>query len=76
MEFGKWLYYAGAVLIVAGALLTYFPGLVSWFGKLPGDIKIQNERWSVFIPLTSMLIVSVLLTLCARLLERYLGSGQ
>lgn len=75
MNFGKWLYYGGIVLLLAGVLVNYYPAALSWFGKLPGDIRIQNERVSVFIPITSMIIVSIVLTICMRLLESYL-SGQ
>ena len=43
---------------------------VSWFGKLPGDIRIQGEKGGVFIPLTSMIIVSVVLTIVVNFLRR------
>ncbi|MBN8548098.1 MAG: DUF2905 domain-containing protein [Deltaproteobacteria bacterium] len=76
MEFGKWLYYAGLVLILAGMVVNFCPGAISWFGKLPGDIRIQNDRSSIFIPITSMVIVSVALTVAMRLLESYLGGGK
>lgn len=76
MNFGKWLYYAGLVLILAGVVVNYCPNLISWFGKLPGDIRIRTERLSVFIPITSMLIVSVLVGICMRLLETYLTGNK
>ena len=43
------------------------PGLFSWFGKLPGDIRVDSERGRVFIPITSMIVVSVVLTLLLNL---------
>lgn len=52
----------GAVLLLAGALIRFFPGAFSWFGSLPGDIDIQSENSRVFVPITSMLLVSVVLT--------------
>ncbi len=54
---------AGAVLLVVGALVRFVPGLFSWFGNLPGDIRIEGQGSRVFIPITSMIIVSVFLTL-------------
>jgi hypothetical protein len=62
---GRWLIVAGGVLILVG-LLVHF-GLLNWFGRLPGDIRIESGRTRVFIPLTSMLIVSVVLSLVVQL---------
>ena len=67
---GKLIIYAGLALVVIGAIVQYAPWVVSWFGKLPGDIRIQGEKGGVFIPLTSMIIVSVVLTLVVNFLKR------
>ena len=61
----RWLMLAGALLLAVGLLLYIAPGLFNWFGRLPGDIRIEGERGRVFIPLTSMIIVSLALTLCS-----------
>lgn len=66
----KWLMLAGAVLLVVGAALHYAPWLLNWFGKLPGDIRIESERSVVFIPFTSMLLLSLALTLLLNVLRR------
>ena len=58
---GRWLIVAGGVLILVGLLMHF--GLLNWFGRLPGDIRIDTGRTRIFIPLTSMLIVSVVLSL-------------
>jgi H+/Cl- antiporter ClcA len=58
----KWIMIAGALLLVTGAVLHFFPSLFSWFGKLPGDIHHESENGSVFIPITSMIIVSIVLS--------------
>ncbi len=65
---GNLLIYIGIGLIVAGIAYKY--GLLGWFGNLPGDIKYQTEHTFVFIPITSMLIVSVLLSLIFWLMGR------
>lgn len=64
---GKIFLLVGLVLIVIGLALTYAPGLLTWFGKLPGDINIKTGNGRVFIPVTSMIIVSILLTLIGNL---------
>lgn len=60
---GKILVFIGLLLVIAGLAVTYAPWLVNWFGKLPGDIYIKGEKGTVFIPITSMIIVSVVLSL-------------
>ncbi len=67
---GKLIIYAGLALVVIGAIVQYAPWAVSWFGKLPGDIRVQGEKGGVFIPLTSMIIVSVVLTVIVNILKR------
>ncbi len=52
----------GVGLIAIGALVRFAPGAVSWFGNLPGDIRIESENSRVFIPITSMILVSIGLT--------------
>ncbi len=53
----------GIALLLVGALLWFFPNAFSWFGRLPGDINIESEHTRVFIPITSMLLISLLLSL-------------
>ena len=59
----RWLIIAGLVLVAVGAVVHFAPGLLNWFGRLPGDIRIETERSRVFIPVTSMVLVSLVLTL-------------
>lgn len=57
----------GAAIVVIGALVRFAPGLFSWFGHLPGDIRLEGENSRVFIPISSMIVVSVALTLIVNL---------
>ena len=59
----------GVGVIVVGLLI--YAGALSWFGRLPGDLNFGGERTRVFIPITSMLIVSLVLSLLAYLLRRF-----
>ncbi|MFC3609145.1 DUF2905 domain-containing protein [Stutzerimonas tarimensis] len=60
----------GAALVLIGLVLHYAPGLLNWFGRLPGDIRIESERSRVFIPITSMILLSLALTLLLSLFRR------
>ena len=61
---------AGGVFVIVVGLLIYSGGL-SWFGRLPGDIRYESDRVRVYIPIVSMLIISAALTLLFSLLRRF-----
>jgi hypothetical protein len=69
-ELGLLLLGLGALVAVAG-LVTYWGGF-SWFGRLPGDIRYQSESTRVFVPITSMILLSILLTLALNVIRRVL----
>jgi hypothetical protein len=59
----------GALLVLVG-LLVYSGGF-SWFGRLPGDIRYESETTRIYVPITSMILLSLVLTLLANLLRRF-----
>ena len=65
----KLLILFGIVLAVAGGLLLLV-GKIPFLGRLPGDIVIQRENWSFYLPLTTSLLLSLLLTLLFSLFGR------
>ncbi|MGH8952762.1 MAG: DUF2905 domain-containing protein [Acidimicrobiia bacterium] len=70
MRLSNVLILVGAGIVVIGVILRYFPGLFSWFGNLPGDIHRETENTTIFIPITSMLVVSVVGSVLFSLLSR------
>jgi hypothetical protein len=66
MILGLVLLVGGAVLWIGGALGTRIPFL----GRLPGDIHVQRGNWSFYFPLTTSIVVSILLTLVLTFLSR------
>ncbi|MDT8450695.1 MAG: DUF2905 domain-containing protein [Wenzhouxiangellaceae bacterium] len=70
MTMGKLLLTIGLALVALGAILHWFPWLLNWFGRLPGDIRIERETGTFHFPITSMLLVSLALTLLANLFLR------
>jgi hypothetical protein len=67
---GKLILLLGLVLVVLGLVLGFAPGLLGWFGHLPGDIRIERENGTFIFPVTSMIIVSVVLTILVNLFFR------
>jgi len=66
----RWVIIAGLALLIIGLILQFAPWLLNWFGKLPGDIRIETERSRIFIPVTSMIIVSIIVTLLIHIFRR------
>lgn len=59
---GKVLIAAGAVLALIG-LVMVLSGRIPWLGKLPGDILIERKNFTVYFPLATCILISILLTL-------------
>jgi len=58
----------GLGLVLVGLLV--WSGALAWFGRLPGDIRIERDSVRVYIPVVSMLLVSAALSLLLYLLRR------
>ncbi len=58
----------GVAVVVVGALVAV--GGLSWFGRLPGDIRVESGNVRVYLPLASMLVVSVVLSLVLAIVRR------
>jgi hypothetical protein len=63
----------GVVLVVVGTLI--WAGALSWFGRLPGDIRVERPGFRFYAPIVSMLILSLVLTGLAALIRRFCPSG-
>jgi hypothetical protein len=66
----RWIILLGAALLLIGLILQFAPWLLNWFGRLPGDIRITSGRTRIFIPITSMVIISIVLTILINIFRR------
>ena len=67
----------GSLLILLGLSLAVVGLLVSvggfgWFGRLPGDIRIERDTMRIYIPFASMILISIVLNLIFYLIRRFL----
>lgn len=69
---GKLLIYIGLLLILVGGFIHYFGGTLAWFGRLPGDIRVERENFRFYFPITSMLLISLLLNIIIRIIGFFL----
>ena len=61
-DLGKALIFLGLILLVIGLVLS-FAGKLPWIGNLPGDIIIRRGRFTFYFPITTSILVSVILSL-------------
>jgi uncharacterized protein HemY len=60
--FGKTLIYLGLLLVLVGVIFM-LAGKVPWLGHLPGDITIQKDRFTFYFPITTCIVISIIISL-------------
>lgn len=61
----------GLLLVVAG-IVVYFAGdKLNWLGKLPGDIRVEKENFRMYVPITTMILISVVISLLVRIFQKF-----
>lgn len=66
-QLGKYLILIGAVILVLGIFIYFFGGSLKWFGHLPGDIRIDRDNFHFYFPLTTLILLNLLIFLIFRL---------
>lgn len=66
---GKLLIIIGVILVALGLLITFFKQ-IPFLGKLPGDILIEKKNFTFYFPLTTSILLSVVLSLILYLISR------
>ncbi|MDX9745412.1 MAG: DUF2905 domain-containing protein [Syntrophales bacterium] len=69
LQLGKTLLFIGLVLMMAGAIMV-FSAKIPWMGRLPGDFYFKGKHFSLYFPLATGLLISVVLTLIFWLIGR------
>lgn len=67
---GKLIFGLGAFLMVTGLVLWLLGDKLSWLGHLPGDIRVEGDNYSFYMPITTMIIISVALSLLLSVIAR------
>jgi uncharacterized protein HemY len=72
-ELGKVLLAVGLLMVLLGGVLLAagtLSGKVPWLGRLPGDVYVKRDTWSFYFPVTTSIILSIILTLIISLIRR------
>lgn len=68
---GRWVFVAGIGVMILGGVLWLVGRFGLPLGRLPGDIFIQRDGFSFYFPLTTMILISLVLTIVANLIGRF-----
>lgn len=68
-NFGILVILGGLGVVLIGFLI--YTGWFSWFGRLPGDIRYESDHARVYVPIVSMLLVSVVMSVLFYLVRRF-----
>ena len=71
-EFGRVFMIIGVITIIIGVLLTFSDKLPFNLGRLPGDIMIKKEGFTFYFPITTSIIISIVLSLLFYLFGKFL----
>lgn len=69
---GKYILLAGGVIVLVGLLVYFFHDKLHWIGRLPGDIRVERENFRFYFPITTMILLSILVSLLIRLMRKFL----
>jgi len=64
---GKYLILIGAAILIIGVIIYFFGGSLKWIGHLPGDIKIERENFRFYFPITTLILLNLLMFLLFRI---------
>ncbi|MEC4117711.1 MULTISPECIES: DUF2905 domain-containing protein [Myroides] len=59
---GKSIIFIGIVIVIIGLIVQFTPFNFNWFGRLPGDIHVERPGFSFFMPISSMIILSIVIS--------------
>lgn len=70
---GKWIIGMGVLITVVGIIWYFWGDKFTWIGHLPGDIRIEKDNFKFYFPITTMLLLTIIVNVVLRLIK-YLGS--
>ncbi len=67
---GKIIILIGVIVVLAGVIVYFFHDKLNWIGRLPGDVRIEKENFRFYFPITTMILLSLLVTLVVQVIKR------
>ncbi|MFM2291401.1 MAG: hypothetical protein RIS29_1214 [Bacteroidota bacterium] len=67
----KLIIFIGLLIVIAGILLYFVGDKLHWLGRLPGDIRVEKENFSFYMPITTMILLSVVVSVLIRIYKHF-----
>lgn len=68
-EYAKWVILLGVIITLGGIVWYFFGDKLGFLGHLPGDIKIERENFRFYFPITTMILISLIVNIIFRILK-------
>jgi hypothetical protein len=69
-ETAKYIILLGMGIVALGIMLYFFHDKLHWIGRLPGDIRIERENFRFYFPITTMILLSILLGVIVQIIRK------
>ncbi|MBK9568212.1 MAG: DUF2905 domain-containing protein [Saprospiraceae bacterium] len=70
-DIGKWTILAGILIAIGGIIWYFFGDKLGFLGNLPGDFKVEKENFRFYFPLTTLILISVLINIIIRIVKYF-----
>ncbi len=71
-QLAKILIFTGIIFIIAGVIIYFAGNKLNWIGNLPGDIRVEKENFKFYFPITTMIIMSIVVSFIIWLIRKIL----
>jgi uncharacterized protein HemY len=69
---GKYIILGGCLIVIIGIIVYFFHDRLHWLGRLPGDIRIERENFKFYFPITTLVLLSLLVSVIVYFVRRIL----
>ena len=68
-DIGRIMIYVGGGILILGIIIHFAGDKMKWIGNLPGDIQIERENFKMYFPITTLLLLSLVINILFRLIK-------
>jgi len=72
-QIGKIIILIGLIIVIAGILVYLLEDKLHWFGRLPGDIRVERENFRFYFPITTAILLSIIISLVIYIIRKLFG---
>lgn len=68
---GKWVILIGLFILVVGIVIYFFHDKLHFIGRLPGDIRVEKENFRFYMPITTMILLSIVVSIILKVIKLF-----